>query len=400
MENPLKEGDLLPRYERIVCIVLDSVGIGALPDAPSYGDAGVHTLGHIAEHQNGLHMPHFARLGLGNIEPIQGIPPVEQPLASFGKMAEKSKGKDTTTGHWELMGLHTEKPFKTYPHGFPKELIDRFSKRIGRDVLGNKPASGTAIIEELGKKHIESGDVIVYTSADSVFQIAAHEHIVPLEELYDICEVARELTLEPKFAVVRVIARPFVGEPGAFQRTGNRRDYSIKPPEPTVLNHLKDAGWDVIALGKISDIYDGEGITRTLATEDNMDGVDQLIRVMREPFTGLAFLNMVDFDSKYGHRRDPVGYARALEEADARLPEILGALKPTDLLIITADHGNDPTHSGTDHTREYVPLLVYSPTSSRAVPLGVRSSFSDVGATIADNFRVTSLRGTSFLHEI
>lgn len=390
----------MPRYERIACIVLDSVGIGALPDAPSYGDAGVHTLGHIAEHQNGLHMPHFAQLGLGNIESIRGIPPAEQPLASHGKMAEKSKGKDTTTGHWELMGLHTEEPFKTYPHGFPTELIHRFSERIGRGVLGNKPASGTAIIEELGKQHIESGDVIVYTSADSVFQIAAHEHIVPLEELYRICEVARELTLEPEFAVVRVIARPFVGEPGAFQRTGNRRDYSIKPPEPTVLNHLKEAGWDVIALGKIADIYDGEGITRTLATADNMDGVDQLIHVLREPFTGLAFLNMVDFDSKYGHRRDPVGYARALEEADARLPDILGALKPTDLLILTADHGNDPTHSGTDHTREYVPLLVYNPVQSQPVDLGVRASFSDVGATIADNFHVTSPRGTSFLHEV
>lgn len=390
----------MPRYERIACIVLDSVGIGALPDAASFGDEGVNTLGHIAEYKDGLHMPHFARLGLGNIEPIKGIPPVDHPEATIGKMAEMSAGKDTTTGHWELMGIYTEQPFKTYPDGFPDALIERFSDRIGRGVLGNKPASGTAIIEELGEKHMETGDVIVYTSADSVFQIAAHEEVVPPGELYSICEVARELTLDPEYSVVRVIARPFTGEPGAFKRTANRRDYSIKPPEPTVLNHLKDAGRDVVAIGKISDIYDGEGITRSIKTKDNMDGVDQLIQTLKQPYQGLAFLNMVDFDSKYGHRRDPEGYAKALEEADERLPEILDAVQENDLLIITADHGNDPTHTGTDHTREYVPLLVYSPSQSETTTLGVRSTFSDVGATIAHNFGVKSPRGKSFLDEL
>ncbi|AQS56620.1 phosphopentomutase [Novibacillus thermophilus] len=390
----------MPHFERIACVVLDSVGIGALPDSPSFGDEGVHTLGHVAEYAGGLHMPNFARLGLGNIEPIKGIPQVASPMASYGKMAEMSNGKDTTTGHWELMGIYTEKPFKTYPDGFPETLIKRFSERIGRGVLGNKPASGTAIIEELGERHMATGDVIVYTSADSVFQIAAHEEIVPLDELYAICETARELTLEPEHSVVRVIARPFVGKPGAFKRTANRRDYSIKPPEKTVLNYLKDGGWDVIGIGKISDIYDGEGITRSIKTKDNMDGADRLIDTMGEPFKGLAFLNMVDFDSKYGHRRDPAGYARALEEVDRRLPEMLEALRTDDLLIMTADHGNDPTHTGTDHTREYVPLLVYSPSLTDPVHLGVRSSFADVGATIADNFHVTSPMGRSFLHAL
>lgn len=390
----------MAQYDRIVCIVLDSVGIGALPDAPSFGDEGVHTLGHVAEYNNGLDMPHFTRLGLGNIESIRGIPPVDNPTATIGKMAETSAGKDTTTGHWELMGVHTEKPFKTYPQGFPPELIKPFSERIGRGVLGNKPASGTAIIEELGQQHMASGDVIVYTSADSVFQIAAHEEVVPLEELYAICTVARELTLNPEHSVVRVIARPFIGKPGAFERTANRRDYSVKPPEPTVLNFLKEAGFDVIALGKIADIYDGEGITHAIKTNDNMDGVDQLINVLKRPFHGLAFLNMVDFDSKYGHRRDPEGYGRALEEADRRLPEVLAALKEDDLLMITADHGNDPTHHGTDHTREYVPLLVYSKSLKKTTDLGIRQSFSDVGATIADNFRVKCPRGESFLNKL
>lgn len=390
----------MPRFDRIACIVLDSVGIGALPDAEAFGDAGAHTLGHIAEYKHGLHMPNFARLGLGNIEPIEGIQAVKHPEASIGKMAEVSAGKDTTTGHWELMGIYTEKAFKTYPHGFPDDLMTRFSERIGRGVLGNKPASGTAIIEELGQKHMETGDVIVYTSADSVFQIAAHEDVIPLDELYRICKVARELTLDPEHMVVRVIARPFVGKPGAFKRTANRHDYSIKPPGPTVLDYLKDAGLDVIAIGKIADIYDGEGITHAIKTKDNMDGVDQLIDTLKQSFQGLAFLNMVDFDSKYGHRRDPEGYGRALEEADERLPEIIDALDKNDLLIITADHGNDPTHTGTDHTREYVPLFVYSPSQTRTTSLGIRETLSDVGATIADNFGVNSPRGESFLGEI
>lgn len=390
----------MPKYERIACIVLDSVGIGALPDAPAFGDEGVHTLGHIAEHRGGLNMPNFAKLGLGNISPLQGVPAAERPAASYGKMAEVSAGKDTTVGHWELMGIFTEEPFKTYPHGFPKALIEAFSKRIGRSVLGNKPASGTAIIDELGKQHMESGDVIVYTSADSVFQIAAHEDVVPLEELYDICKVARELTMAPEFSVVRVIARPFVGKPGAFERTANRRDYSVKPPEPTVLNHLKDAGLDVVSIGKIWDIFDGEGITRSLKTKDNMDGVDQLIATLKQPYNGFSFLNLVDFDAKYGHRRNPDGYADALEAVDERLPEILATVGERDLLLITADHGNDPTHTGTDHTREYVPLLVYNPLHKETVPLGIRETFADLGATIADNFGVKAPRGTSFLAEL
>ena len=384
-------------YDRIVCIVLDSVGIGALPDAASFGDEGANTLANIAAFNNGLNMPNFGRLGLGNIVPIEGLPPVKKTLATIGKMAEVSAGKDTTTGHWELMGIHTTQPFKTYPDGFPHRLVTRLSARIGRGVIGNKPASGTAIIEELGQRHMETGDIIVYTSADSVLQIAAHEQVVPLDELYAICEVARELTLEPEHMVVRVIARPFIGTPGKFTRTANRRDYSIKPPEPTVLNYLKDGGYDVIALGKITDIYDGEGITHTVKTKDNMDGVDQLIDTLKQSFRGLAFLNMVDFDSKYGHRRDPQGYAQALEEADQRLPELIELLRPNDLLIITADHGNDPTHTGTDHTREYVPLLVYSPSLTRSTSLGIRKSFADVGATIAHNFGVYSPRGESFL---
>ncbi|EGK14213.1 phosphopentomutase [Kroppenstedtia eburnea] len=389
------------RFDRIALIVLDSVGIGALPDAEQFGDEGVHTMGHIAE-ARGLNLPHLAGLGLSNIEPIPGIGPVDRPQAHYGKMAEVSAGKDTTTGHWELMGVHTSIPFKTYPEGFPDELIQAFEQRIGRKVLGNKPASGTAIIEELGEKHMESGDVIVYTSADSVFQIAAHEEIIPLEELYRICEVARELTMDERFAVVRVIARPFTGRPGSFVRTANRRDYSVKPPRPTVMNFLQQAGLDTIAIGKISDIYAGEGITRSVKTENNMDGVDKLSGVLKESWTGLAFINLVDFDSKYGHRRDPEGYGQALEDFDRRLPEIMELIRPSDLLIITADHGNDPTYTGTDHTREYVPLFVWGPSlAETGRSLGVRKTFSDVGATIADNFGVQMPEhGTSFLSEL
>ncbi|GGE10808.1 phosphopentomutase [Marinithermofilum abyssi] len=391
----------MKHFDRIALIVLDSVGIGALPDAEKFGDSGVHTMGHIAE-TRGLKMPHLAELGLSNIEPIPGIAPAAQPKAHYGKMAEVSAGKDTTTGHWEIMGIHTSVPFKTYPDGFPKELIQAFEERVGRKVLGNKPASGTAIIDELGEEHMKTGDLIVYTSADSVFQIAAHEEVVPLDELYRICEIARELTLDEKYAVVRVIARPFVGEPGHFTRTPNRRDYSVKPPEPTVMNRLADAGLDSIAIGKISDIYAGEGITQSIKTKDNMDGVDQLLKVLAQPYRGLAFVNLVDFDSKYGHRRDPEGYGQALEEFDQRLPEIMNAIQANDLLIITADHGNDPTYKGTDHTREYVPLFVWSPSLAQAgTSLGVRKTFSDVGATIADNFNIEGTgRGTSFLSEL
>jgi phosphopentomutase len=323
-------------------------------------------------------------------------------MAYYGKMAELSKGKDTTTGHWELMGIYTSKPFKTYPEGFPPELIQAFEEKTGRRVIGNKPASGTEIIAELGEEHMESGAWIVYTSADSVFQIAAHEDVVPLDELYRACQIARELTMDERFSVTRVIARPFVGEPGNFTRTPNRRDYSVKPPEKTVLNFLDEAGKDVIGIGKISDIYAGEGITKSIHTKTNMHGVDKLLGTLKEPFDGLAFVNLVDFDAKYGHRRDPKGYAKALEDFDARIPEILDTLQEDDLLIITADHGNDPTHHGTDHTREYTPLLVYGKSLGRiGKPLGLRLTFADVGATIAENFGVQAPKiGTSFLSDL
>jgi phosphopentomutase len=389
-------------FPRVVLMILDSVGIGALPDADQYDDVGVHTLGHIATSQHGLHLPHLAALGLGNIESMQGVAPVKSPQAYFGKMKEISKGKDTTTGHWEMMGIYTEQAFKTYPNGFPAALIQRFEERTGRKVIGNKPASGTEIMAGLGKEQMETGSLIVYTSADSVFQIAAHEEVIPIDELYRICEIARELILDERFAVVRVIARPFVGEPGNFIRTAHRRDYSVKPPGKMVLHHLVEAGRDVIAIGKISDIYAGEGITTSIHTESNMDGVDQLIRVLQQSFTGLVFINLVDFDAKFGHRRDPVGYAEALQAFDQRLPQIFAALQATDCLIITADHGNDPTHHGTDHTREYTPLLVFSKSFTKASkPLGIRKTFADVGATIAEIFQVVAPPiGESFYHEL
>jgi phosphopentomutase len=391
----------MKQFKRVFLIVLDSVGIGELPDAKEYNDEGAHTLGHIAEKMDGLNVPNLANLGLGHIEHLQGVSADAPPAAAFGKMKEISLGKDTTTGHWEIMGLRVETPFKTWPNGFPDGLIKPFSKRIGRGVLGNKPASGTEIIEELGEQHMKTGDVIVYTSADSVFQVAAHEEIVPLEELYKICEVAREMTLNDEYSVVRVIARPFIGEPGNFTRTPNRHDYSVSPPGKTVMNSLQDAGYSSIAIGKISDIYAGEGVTESIKTKSNMDGVDKLLGTMKKEFTGLSFVNLVDFDAMYGHRRNPIGYGEALEEFDRRLPEILDALQDDDLLIITADHGNDPVHHGTDHTREYVPLLVYHNGLTGGKNLGVRETFADIGATIADNFKVTQPRiGTSFLKEI
>lgn len=391
----------MKRFKRIFLIVLDSVGIGELPDAKDYNDEGAHTLGHIAERMDGLNVPNLAALGLGHIEHLQGVSADVPPAAAFGKMNEISLGKDTTTGHWEIMGLRVEIPFKTWPNGFPESLIGPFSEKIGRGVLGNKPASGTEIIEELGEEHMRTGDVIVYTSADSVFQVAAHEDVVPLDELYKICQIARELTLEDKHSVVRVIARPFVGKPGNFTRTANRRDFSVSPPGKTVMNKLEDAGYTSIALGKISDIYAGEGVTEAVKTKSNMDGVDKLLNAMGKQFTGLAFINLVDFDALYGHRRNPTGYGEALEEFDRRLPEILEALTDDDLLIITADHGNDPIHHGTDHTREYVPLLVYHKGLTAGKELGIRETFADIGATIADNFEIEKPKiGTSFLHTI
>jgi phosphopentomutase len=388
-------------YKRIFLIVMDSVGIGEAPDAEKFDDKGADTLGHIAEKMGGLNMPNMGMLGLSNIREIKGIKKVEKPLAYYTKMKEASSGKDTMTGHWEIMGLHISTPFKVFPDGFPAELISELESRTGRKVIGNKPASGTKIIEELGEEHMKTGALIVYTSADSVLQIAAHEEIIPIEEQYKICKIARELTLDEKYMVGRVIARPFVGEPGSFKRTSNRHDYALKPFDRTVMNELKDSGFDVIAIGKISDIFDGEGVTTSLRTVSNMDGMDKLLQTFDMDFTGLSFLNLVDFDALYGHRRDPEGYGKALEEFDARLPEVFSKMKEEDLLIITADHGNDPVHKGTDHTREYVPLLVYSKQFAEGKELPVRETFADIGATVADNFKVKMPKyGKSFLKDL
>ncbi|WP_144511291.1 phosphopentomutase [Bacillus sp. FJAT-22090] len=388
----------MSKFKRIHVIVMDSVGIGEAPDAADFGDVGSHTLGHIAEKMNGLHMPEMQKLGLGNIENIQGIEPVANPVAYFGKMQEASVGKDTMTGHWEIMGLNIDKPFKVYPDGFPDELITALEEKIGRKVIGNKPASGTAILDELGEEHMKTGAIIVYTSADPVLQIAAHEEIVPLEELYHICEVARELTLSEEFLVGRVIARPFIGEPGKFVRTSNRHDYALKPFGRTAMNELQDGGLEVLAIGKINDIFNAEGVTSTERTKDNMDGMDKFITMLDKDFTGISFLNLVDFDASFGHRRDPIGYGKALEEFDTRLKEVLPKLTEEDLLIITADHGNDPTMPGTDHTREFVPLIVYSPKLKEIKELPLRSTFADIGATISENFEVAETAfGESFL---
>ncbi|RVT65339.1 phosphopentomutase [Niallia taxi] len=388
-------------FKRVFLIVMDSVGIGEAPDAEKFGDLGAHTLGHIAEKMNGLQMPNMGKLGLSNIEVIKGIEKADKPLAHYTKMQEASNGKDTMTGHWEIMGLRIDTPFRVFPEGFPDELLQELEAKTGRKIIGNKPASGTEILDELGEEHMKSGDLIVYTSADSVLQIAAHEEVVPLKELYEICELARELTLDEKYMVGRIIARPFLGEPGNFKRTANRHDYALKPFDRTVMNELKDNGLDSIAIGKISDIYDGEGVTQSLRTVSNMDGMDKLLETLHMDFTGVSFLNLVDFDALYGHRRDPIGYGKALEEYDARLTEVLPLLNEDDLLIITADHGNDPVAPGTDHTREYVPLLVYNKAISAGRELPLRETFADIGATIADNFQVTLPKhGKSFLKDL
>lgn len=390
------------KFKRVFLIVLDSVGIGEAEDAEKFGDIGADTLGHIAEQKGSLNMPNMEKLGLGNIRELPGIHKVEHPQAHFGKMKEASNGKDTMTGHWEIMGLYIEKPFQTFPNGFSEDLIRQLEEKTGRKVIGNKPASGTEIIKELGEEHMKTGAIIVYTSADPVLQIAAHEDIVPLEELYEICETARELTLDEPNKIGRIIARPFEGEPGSFERrSDHRHDYALSPFAPTAMNALKDGGYDVIALGKINDIYNGFGVTGGEHTADNMDGVDKLLATMDKDFEGLAFLNLVDFDSKYGHRRDPQGYGDALEAYDSRLPEILQKLQKDDLLIITADHGNDPTFAGTDHTRELVPLLAHHTGIKKANDLGIRETFSDLGATVADNFGVKPPEhGKSFLKDV
>ena len=388
-------------FKRIFIIVMDSVGIGEAPDAELFGDQGADTLGHIAERMNGLRMPSLSKLGLGNISEIKGVERTEQPSAFYTKMKEASTGKDTMTGHWEIMGLNISRPFQVFPNGFPDALIKELEAKTGRAIIGNKPASGTVILDELGEEHMKTGALIVYTSADSVLQIAAHEEIVPLDELYKICEIAREMTLADEYKVGRVIARPFIGMPGQFKRTTNRHDYALKPFNRTVMDELKDAGYDVLAIGKISDIFDGEGVTQSLRTISNMDGMDKLLETIHQDFTGISFLNLVDFDALFGHRRDPLGYGQALEEFDARMPEVLEQLTENDLLIITADHGNDPIHHGTDHTREYVPLLVYSKRFNKGRELPIRQTFADIGATVADNFQVKMpAYGKSMLSEL
>ena len=386
---------------RIIWIVIDSVGVGALPDAKSFGDEGVNTLGHIVKEFSDIKIPNMIKLGLGNIDGIDYINNIDSPIGSFGRCNEVSQGKDTTTGHWEMTGLLVDTPFKTFENGFPKEIIDEFERRTGRKVVANKPASGTAILDEFGEHQMKTGDVIVYTSADSVFQIAAHEDIIPLEELYEMCKTAREIMMG-EYAVARVIARPYVGScNGQFERTSNRRDYSLNPFDKTVLDNIKENGLDVIAVGKIEDIFNGQGITEAIHTKDNMDGVDQTINYIKKDNKGLIFTNLVDFDSKYGHRRNIKGYKEALEEFDARIPEIIESMNEKDILIINADHGNDPAYKGTDHTREYIPLLVYGKDIKEGINLGTRNTFADIGATVADILNVSKTKnGTSFKNEI
>ena len=369
-----------------------------MPDAAQYGDAGSDTLGNIAR-LRGLKLPNLARLGLGNIKPLAGIAPASRPAAAYGRCTLASPGKDTTTGHWEMVGIHLEKPFPLYPHGFPREIMDEFERRTGRRALGNKPASGTEIIKELGIEHMRTGSPIVYTSADSVFQVAAHEEIIPLEELYRICEIAREILRGPH-EVGRVIARPFVGSPGHFTRTPNRHDYAVPPPPGMLLDQLQARGVTVHSIGKISDVFLGRGIRKSDKTKNNTDGMAKTLDAAGHTREGLIFVNLVDFDQQYGHRNDVEGYGAALEQFDAWLPQLEKVLKPDDLAILTADHGCDPTTPSTDHSREYVPLLVAGPKAHGGVNLGLRATLSDIGQTVAANFETHISQGSSFLPEI
>lgn len=385
---------------RILVIVLDSVGCGDAPDAAQYSDVGTNTLSNISNAVNGLSLPNLGNLGLGNLTDIKGVPPVRQALGAFGRLTETSAGKDTTTGHWELAGVPLEQAFPTYPNGFPIEIVKKFEEKIGRKTLGNFPASGTEIIKDLGAEHLESGKPIIYTSADSVFQIAAHEEIVPIGELYQYCEIAREI-LTGEHAVGRVIARPFVGKPGNFTRTERRKDYSLEPPRDTILDTVKNTGLEVAGVGKIEDIFAHRGLTLSIHSGNNMAGVDAIIKFLRQDFNGLIFANLVDFDALYGHRNNPQGYADALEAFDQRLPEIYGSFRESDIVIITADHGNDPTTPGTDHSRERVPILIVGDNARKNVDLGTRTSFSDVAATIGDILQVDWLgSGNSFAKQI
>ncbi|MDY4486301.1 MAG: phosphopentomutase [Anaerovibrio sp.] len=384
------------KYKRIFTIVIDSLGAGAMPDAAEYGDAGTDTLGHISESVDSLVIPNLQKLGMANLHPLKQVEAVAKPLAHYGKLREASTGKDTMTGHWEMMGLHITKPFKTFTDtGFPPELIAELEKRTGHKVIGNKAASGTAILDELAEEEIATGHMIVYTSADSVLQICGNEETFGLEELYRCCEIAREITMKDEWKVGRIIARPYVGKKkGEFKRTSNRHDYALKPYGRTALNVLKDKGYDVISVGKIADIFDGEGITEANKSKSSVHGMEQTIEIAQKDFTGLCFVNLVDFDALWGHRRNPEGYAQELEKFDVKLGELLPLLREDDLLIITADHGNDPTHTGTDHTREKVPFIAYSPSMKENGQLPESDTFAIIGATIADNFGVDMPDGT------
>lgn len=386
---------------RIIWIVLDSVGMGEMPDAARFGDLGSNTLGNVSKAVGGLKVPNMSKLGLGNIDGMINIEKVEKPIGAYARLAELSDGKDTTIGHWEMIGIHSEKAFPTYPDGFPKEIIDEFMRRTGiKGILGNCVASGTEIIERLGKEHVETGYPIIYTSADSVFQIACHENIIAIEKLYEICQIAREL-LTGEHAVARVIARPFIGEDGSFERTANRRDFSLKPPVENLLVYMQEAGLDVIAVGKIEDIFDKVGITEAVHTIDNKDGVEKTLEYMKQDNKGVIFTNLVEFDMKWGHRNDAVGYAAGLEAFDSLLPQILETMKEDDLLIINADHGCDPTTASTDHSREFVPLLIYGKAIKENINLGTGKTFANIGQTIADIFNLKALNiGESYLGKI
>lgn len=395
----------MKRYKRIFTVVIDSLGIGAMDDAEKYADIGVNTLGHIAESVDRLNIPNLQKLGIANLCRLKNIEPVAKPLGYYGELKETSVGKDTMTGHWEMMGLNIDKPFQTFTEtGFPKELIDELEKRFGHKIVGNKSASGTEILDEYGEHEIATGDVIVYTSADSVLQICGNEETMGLETLYKYCEIARELTMRDEWKVGRVIARPYVGrKKGEFKRTSNRHDYALKPYGRTTLNVLKDSNFDVISVGKINDIFDGEGITESNKSKSSVHGMEQTIEIADRDFKGLCFVNLVDFDALWGHRRNPKGYAEELEKFDLNLGVLLGKLREDDLLIITADHGNDPTYTGTDHTRERVPFLAYSPSMKESGKLETADTFAVIGATIADNFEVEmpeNTIGTSILEKL
>lgn len=386
----------MKKYKRIFTVVIDSLGIGSMEDSLSYGDDGVDTLGHISEAVEEFHIPNLRKLGLANLHPLKQVLPVNKPLGYFMAMSEASCGKDTMTGHWEMMGLKIDRPFQTFTDtGFPKELLEELTRRTGRRIIGNKSASGTEILDELAEEEISTGAMIVYTSADSVLQICGNEETFGLEELYRCCEIARELTMKDEWKVGRVIARPYTGKkPGEFKRTSNRHDYALKPYGRTALNVLKEAGFEVISVGKINDIFVGEGITGVYKSQSSIHGMEQTLDIADKDFTGLCFVNLVDFDALWGHRRDPIGYAREIEQFDVKLGLLLDKLKQDDLLIITADHGNDPTYKGTDHTREKVPFLAYSPSMISSGPLEPAAAFAALGATITDNFEVDMPEGT------